>query len=50
MKKLMTIMLGLTIALGSVTVSMAQDKSTKSTKKMKKSKAKKTSAPKGGAF
>jgi len=50
MKKLMTLMLGLTLALGTVTVSFAQDTTKKATKKPKKSKSKKTTTTKGGAL
>jgi hypothetical protein len=48
MKKLMTLMLGLSLALGSVAVTFAQDPPKKETKKKepKKSKKKKTDAPK----
>jgi hypothetical protein len=45
MKKLMTLMLGLSLALGSVAVSFAQDTTAKKASK-KKSKKKKTATPK----
>ena len=45
MKKLMTLMLGLSLALGCVTVSFAQD-TTKKTSKKKSSKKKKTDTTK----
>jgi hypothetical protein len=41
MKKLMTLMLGLSLALGCVTVSFAQDTTAKKTSKKKSSKKKK---------
>jgi hypothetical protein len=51
MKKLMTLMLGLSLALGSVAVSFGQDPPSKTGKKgnKKKGKSKKTTPQKGGA-
>jgi uncharacterized membrane protein YjjB (DUF3815 family) len=46
MKKLMTLMLGLSLAFGSVAVSFAQGTSTKKVSKKKSSKKKKTHAMK----
>ena len=48
MKKLMTLMLGLSLALGSVAVSFGQDPPKKTGKKPKKGKSKKTTPQKGG--
>ena len=47
MKKLMTLMLGLSLAMGCVAVSFADDAPAKKEKKAKKSKAKKTEEKKG---
>ncbi len=46
MKKLMTLMLGLSLALGCVAVSFAQDTTAKKTSKKKSSKKKKTDTAK----
>jgi hypothetical protein len=46
MKKLMTLMLGLSLALGCVAVSFAQDTTTKKSSKKKASKKKKTDTTK----
>ena len=46
MKKLMTLMLGLSLALGCVAVSFAQDTTTKKSSKKKSSKKKKTDTSK----
>jgi hypothetical protein len=47
MKKLMTLMLGLSLALGSVAVSFAADDAPKAEKKKKGKKGKKEAEPKG---
>jgi hypothetical protein len=47
MKKLMTLMLGLSLALGSVAVSFGQDTTAKKASKKKSSKKKKTDTTKG---
>ena len=46
MRKLMTLMLGLSLALGAVSVSFAEDAPPKKEKKAKKGKKKKDDAPK----
>jgi|GraSoiStandDraft_5_1057265.scaffolds.fasta_scaffold3569677_1 hypothetical protein len=48
MKKLMTLMLGLSLALGSVAVSFAQDTTKKSSKKKSSKKKKSTDTTKAG--
>jgi ribosomal protein L12E/L44/L45/RPP1/RPP2 len=49
MKKLMTLMLGLTLAFGSVAVTFAQDQPKEGTEKKKKGKKKKSEEPKKDA-
>ncbi|MCU1235506.1 MAG: hypothetical protein JWP63_3473 [Candidatus Solibacter sp.] len=49
MKKLMTLMLGLSLALGSVAVSFGQDTPKKTSKKKNKKSKKKGTPQKGGA-